>query len=286
MIICESTSNQRRLDEYLERFNNDGFSEHVYNWFLKENKQGKLIDMCKHVGKSKNIQKLTNFLSDYPSLSWMQEIFDKKYNQAANTLQKLALNEKESVTKQKTMYSLCKLAKLASGSHDSDEFLKNIESRLDLIAYQEDVPDYVLQQFGYDTIHIRVIPPKDLINLYICKEYSEAGELEFKKALDLLRFIEDDELRQDMSLKIWRYALLRDYWDHDNLDCPLEILQNKLFFKLADLAMVLEGNAWNLLPPLDTLLDDESLTHLQNNTNFQFLIKTGYEHIYRSQTVE
>ncbi|XP_044263471.1 nuclear pore complex protein Nup133 [Tribolium madens] len=285
MILCESTGNQRRLDDYLERFSNEGFSEFVYNWFLKENKQGKLIDMCKHVGKSKNIQKLTNFLSGHPSLSWMQEIFDKKYNQAANTLQNLALNETESVTRQKTMFSLCKLAKLASGPVN-EEFLKNVQSRLDLIAYQEDIPDYVLQQFGYDPIHIRVIPPKDLINLYICKEYTEAGELEFKKALDLLAFIDDEELRQEMSLKIWRYALLRDLWDHENLDSPMEILQNKLFFKLVDLAMDLDGDGWNLLPPLDTLLGDDSLGDLRNNTNFQFLLKTGYEHIYKSQTVD
>ncbi|EFA05993.1 Nuclear pore complex protein Nup133-like Protein [Tribolium castaneum] len=285
MILCEATNNQRRLDDYLERFSNEGFSEFVYNWFLKENKQGKLIDMCKHVGKSKNIQKLTNFLSGHPSLSWMQEIFDKKYNQAANSLQTLALNETESVTRQKTMLSLCKLAKLAAGT-GSEEALRSVDSRLDLIAYQEDIPDYVLQQFGYDTINIRVIPPKDLINLYICKEYTEAAELEFKKALDLLNFIDDEELRQEMSLKIWRYALLRDAWQHQNLDSPMEILQHKLFFKLVDLAMDLEGDGWNLLPPMDTLIDDDSLGDLRNNTNFQFLLKAGYEHIYRSQTVE
>ncbi|RZC40660.1 nuclear pore complex protein Nup133 [Asbolus verrucosus] len=286
MVICESTGNQRRLDDYLERFSNSGFSEHVYNWFLKENKQGKLIDMCKHVGKTKNIQKLTNFLSDHPSLSWMQDVFDKRYNHAADTLQKLATEETESVTRQKTMFSLCKLAKLASGGHDCESYVRNVGARLDLIAYQEDVPDYVLQQFGYDTVHIRVIPPKDLITLYTCKEFREAGELEFKKALDLLAFVDDDELRQELSLKIWRCALLRDLWDHKNLDSPLEILQNKLFFKLVDLAMILDGDGWNLLPPLDTLLDDDSLKDLQNNTNFQFLIKTGYEHIYRTQTVE
>jgi nuclear pore complex protein Nup133 len=286
MMICESSGNQRRLNDYLDRFSNEGFSEHVYNWLLKENKQGKLIDMCKQVGKSKNLQKLTSFLSDHPSLSWMQEIFDKKYNQAADTLQKLAASETESITRQKTMYSLCKLTKLASANQDCDPYMRNIEARLDLISYQEDIPDYVLQQFGYDTIHIKVIPPKDMINLYICKEYKEAGELEFKKALDLLAFIDDEELKQELSLKIWRYALLRDLWKHENLDSPLEILQNKLFFKLVDLATILDGDGWSLLPSLDTLLDDDLLKDLQDNTNFQFLIKTGYEHIYRSQNVE
>lgn len=236
--ICELTDNQRRLDDYLERFGNDGFSEYVYNWFLKENKQGKLIDRCR-LNRS---NRLTNFLADHPTLSWMQNIFDKKYTFAADTLQKLAYEETESITRQKTMYSLSKLAKLAGHrSPDSDFFVRGINARLELIAFQEELPDYVLQHFGYDTMNIRVIPPKDLINLYICKEYREAAELEFKKALDLLVFIEDDDLKQELSLKIWRTALLRDCWDYSNLDSPLEILQNTLFFKLVDLILAL-GN--------------------------------------------
>lgn len=283
MLICECTNNQRRLDEYLERFSNQGFSEFVYNWFLKENKQGKLINMCKNVTKSKNIEKLTTFLSDHPSLAWMQEIFDKKYNQAADTLHKLGMEETDSITRQKTMLSLCKLAKLAGGSHVTDDYIKAVESKLNLIAFQEEIPDYVLQQFGYDTIHIRVINPIDLISLYICPEYKEADELEFKKALDLLEFIDEPDLKQELLLKIWRTALLRDSWDHTNLDSPLELLQNKLFFKLIELAMILDGNCWSLLPPLEALLDDDSIKDLQANTNFQFLMKTGYEQVFRSQ---
>lgn len=240
VIICELTNNQSRLDEYMERFSNDGFTEYVYNWFLKENKQGKLIDRYRKVGKTKNMQKLTNFLSDHPSLSWMQQIFDHKFVLAADTLQKLGDEETESLTRQKTMYSLSKLAKLAGpNTSDVDSFTSNINSNLELVAFQEDLPDYVLQQFGYDTMSPRVIPPKDLVNLYICNEYADAGELEFKKALDILQFVDNDELREELYLKIWRSAILRDSWDYKNLDAPLEILQGTLFFRLVDLSIAL-----------------------------------------------
>lgn len=86
VIVCEKTDNQARLDEYMDRFSNNGFSEYVYNWFIKENKQGKLIDKYRKVGKTKHLQKLSNFLSDHPSLYWMQQIFDHKFTLAASTL--------------------------------------------------------------------------------------------------------------------------------------------------------------------------------------------------------
>ncbi|CAH0552008.1 unnamed protein product [Brassicogethes aeneus] len=285
VVICEYTNNQNRLDEYMDRFNNDGFSEYVYNWFLKENKQGKLIDRYRKVGRGKSSQKLTNFLSDHPSLSWMQQIFDRKFVLAANTLQQLAAEETESVTRQKTMLSLSKLAKIAGpNTIDADDYVDKINGGLDLIAFQEEIPDYVLQEYGYDTSRPRVIPAKDMINLYICSEHSDAGELEFKKALDLLGYVEDDEVREEMRLKIWRNAIRRDSWDCQNLDAPLDILQNTLFFKIVDLSLVLGVDPNNILPPLENLIDD--LKELQDNKNFQFLIKTGYEHVFRTQIME
>lgn len=86
VIICETTENSNRLDEYMDRFNNDGFSEYVYNWFLKQNRQGKLIDRYRKSGKTKHVQKLSNFLADHPSLSWMQQIFDHNFLEASDTL--------------------------------------------------------------------------------------------------------------------------------------------------------------------------------------------------------
>lgn len=124
-------------------------------------------------------------------------------------------------------------------TEDVDTYVDNINASLDLITFQEDVPDYVLQQFGYDTLRPRVISPKELIHLYICKEYSDAGELEFKKALDILTFINEEDLKEELNLKIWRNAILRDSWNFKNLDSPMEVLQTTLFFKLIDLSMIL-----------------------------------------------
>ncbi|XP_072378626.1 nuclear pore complex protein Nup133 [Diabrotica undecimpunctata] len=287
VIICEATDNQARLDEYMDRFSNNGFSEYVYNWFLKENKQGKLLDKYRKSGKSKNLQTLTHFLSDHPSLSWMQQIFEHKFPVAANTLFNLANTEKDSLTRQKTMLSLSKLAKLAGPTtSDLDFYVEKVNNRLGLINYQEELPDYVLQQFGYDTMKPSVIPPKDLIALHICKEYSDASEFEFKKALDILNFVDDDETRDELHLNIWRSAILRDSWNFRNLDSPMEVLNTTLFYKIVDLLLDLGVNPQILLPPMSILLEGPELQRLKDNPNFQFLIKTAYEYINRTQILD
>lgn len=224
----------------MDRFSNEGFSEYVYMWYLQKNKQGKLIDRCRKVTKPRNIQKLTSFLSDHPSLSWMQNIYDKKFETAADTLRNLASEETESVVRQKTMLSLCKLSKLAApNTLPSDSYVEDVNSQLELITFQEELPDYVLEQYGYDTLKPCVIPAKDLINLYICSEYKDASEVEFKKALDLLIYVENEDLREELSLSVWRNAILRDSWNVETVDSPMDILQHTLFFRLADLALIL-----------------------------------------------
>lgn len=302
-IICESTDNQNRLEEYMDRFTNEGFSEFVYSWYLQENKQGKLIDKCRRLGKSKNMQKLSTFLSGHPSLSWLQYAYEKKFSLASDVLQNLASEETESVVRQKTMLSLAKLSKLASPVTDENDLnVQNINAQLDLIAYQEELPDYVLERYGYNVLKPSVIPAKDIICLYISSEYKDAGELEFKKALELLRYINNEELKEELNLKIWRNAILRDSWNLGSIDSPLDVLQHTLFFKLIDLCTtlgiffyitniytvhnvffnVLGANPQNLLPPLDLLIDHDSFGDLRYNSNFIYLLKTAYEHVQKA----
>ena len=244
VIICESTDNLQRLDSYMDRFSAEGFSEFLYSWYLKENKQGKLLKRYRKYGKAAINQKLTTFLTDHPMLFWMQSVFNKQYREAADTLKALANQETHSLIRQKTMFSLSKLAKIAEDNDCDVEFVNDINSCLELVALQEQIPDYVLQHYSYDTLHPSVISPKDMVHLYTCIEYTDAKELEFKKALDLLIYVDDDELTNELRLKIWSAAILRDTWTERSSDSPLEILKNKLFFKLADLALILGTYMW------------------------------------------
>lgn len=224
----------------MNRFGNEGFSEFVYSWYMQENKQAKLINRCRKIAKTPNNHTLTRFLSDHPSLSWMKDVFAQNFDEAAKTLNALAVRETESIRRKKTMLSLSKLSKLAaSNEQDRDEFVIGINKDLELIEFQEELPDYVLESYGYDTVKPAVISPKNLIHLYVCSEYRDSTELDFKKALDLLQYVNEDELRTNLKLKIWRMAILKDNWHEKNVDSPLEVLQGKMFYKLADLAIML-----------------------------------------------
>ncbi|KAK4884014.1 hypothetical protein RN001_000285 [Aquatica leii] len=277
IVICDATQNQQKLRNYMDRYNSQGFSEFLYTWYLQENQPGKIIDICK---TSQVNPQLTTFLADHPSLLWIQNIYENKFSGAANILKNLASNETDLIVRQKTMFSLSKLAKLTTDEDDTNDYVDFIDSRLELISIQEEIPDYVLQSYGYDTINIKVIPPKDLIYLYTCVEYKEAGDIEFKKALDLLQYIDDNEVRSEQLLNIWKAAILRDSWLEGNLDSPIEVLQNTLFFKLADLAFRLGGDPYDFLPPLEALTDVLELSVVQDNKHFQFLMKTAYEYFY------
>ncbi|XP_025830293.1 nuclear pore complex protein Nup133 [Agrilus planipennis] len=282
--VCEATDNQQRLDEYMERFGAEKFPEYLYNWYLQQNKQGKLINRCKTLSKTKVSQQLTSLLCEHPSLSWLQHIFDQKFTRASEALKNLAVQETESIMRQKTMLSLGKLSRLAAPENSgTTAYLEEVNTRLELVAFQEEIPDYVLQQFGYDTLKPRVIPPKDLVYLFTCSEYKEASEVEFKKALDILVYILDDDERNELWLMVWRRVVLRDTWFDGSLESPMEFLRNTLFYRLAELAIVLGEDPQNLLPPLDTLMDCEEMEQMQDNKNFQFLIKLGYERIQKLQ---
>lgn len=262
----------------MRRFSREGFSEFLYSWYVRENKQDKLIKISRKLKSTAEINVLDNFLSQHPSLSWISDIFNRQFDKAANTLQELGINEKESVRRQKTMLSMCKLARLATkGTKDTDG-IKNINLRLELIQFQEELPDYVLEHFGYNKDNPRVIPPKDLLNLYICPEYSDATEMEFKKAIDLLEHIQGVELKDELRNRIWVNAIMRDKWTDKNLDSPIDVLKIKLFFKVAELSYNLSVTPQDILPPFDTLIEDPDIANLWNDERFQFLIKAAYEH--------
>lgn len=51
------------------------------------------------------------------------------------------------------MLSIAKLANLVTnGVHSKNDFVENINRDLELINYQEELPDTVLSSFGYDTV--------------------------------------------------------------------------------------------------------------------------------------
>lgn len=159
VLICDQTKNQMRLDEYIERFKDFDFSQFAINWHLQQNKQGALFERFR-----RNRSDLTRFLSDHPSLAWVQAIFNGNLSKAARVLWSLAQNETDFVARKKTILSLAKLASLAA-DENFDGQIESINSELLLITYQAQIPTQLLAVFCYDTENPKVLRPEEILNV-------------------------------------------------------------------------------------------------------------------------
>ncbi|XP_053669635.1 nuclear pore complex protein Nup133 [Anopheles nili] len=270
--ICDKTNNQERLDEYIERYKEHDFSQFAISWHMNQNKQGDILHRFKN-----NQSALARFLVDHPSMAWIQLLFNGELAQAAEVLLSLAQREKELLTRKRVMLCLGKLCLLAAEGEKHQEQICGINTELELIEIQENIPPEVLDIFGYDTKHVKVLTPEEIVDLYIADEYSKLSEKEFRYALSLLPFVEEPiEVRH----RIWCAAILRDSWEDYNKSAPLDSMQNMLFFKLIDLCYISDvGELENFLPPLESFLNASELGELTQSKSFQYLMKLGYEHI-------
>lgn len=230
--ICELTDNKGRLDSYSERFADQDFVGFLFSWYVKDGRQGQLVERCRRAGAGE----LTEKLSEHPELAWVQESLTGEYRQAAHTLSVLANEEVELVKRKKTKLSLSKIALLCSDESEEEkrEALEKINSELELISHQEELPDDVLETYGYDTKKLRVLKPMEIINFYTCAENTLATEFDFKKALDLLDYVPDVDDKKALRLRIWARAAKRNKWDSVTKNPELQI-QHTLFFKIMDL---------------------------------------------------
>ncbi|OAD54862.1 hypothetical protein WN48_06062 [Eufriesea mexicana] len=253
--ICELTNNKSRLDRYIKKFAAQDFVGFLFSWYVKDGRQGQLVEKCRHGGTIE----LSEKLAEHPTLSWVQSALTDDLRFAANTLHSLAIQEKELVTRKKSMLSLAKLALLTSDDLEEEvkDCVKRINNELALIAHQEDLPT----------------------QLYTSEDNVDVNEYDFKKALDLLQYVEQEDEKVSLKLKIWARAAKRDQWDIIGKN-PEQQVQETIFFKLMDLAHFMGGEINEFLPPVDMLFVEPELGNLAASSNFQFLIKFVYEYAY------
>jgi nuclear pore complex protein Nup133 len=65
------------------------------------------------------------------------------------------------------MISLAKLALMASDEQPDkvEEEVSNLNMNLDLVSYQEELPEIVLSSYGYDVERLRVLTPIELVKV-------------------------------------------------------------------------------------------------------------------------
>ncbi|RWS17451.1 nuclear pore complex protein Nup133-like protein [Dinothrombium tinctorium] len=119
--ICEELDNKERLQRYVVDYSDKGFSEYLFNWYMKEGKVGKML--------ATTSSELGSFLKGYKNIEWIHQIGINKFDDASKTLKELALNE-ESNDRKRTLFSLSKLCALADGGQETSEidaFVEDIQ---------------------------------------------------------------------------------------------------------------------------------------------------------------
>ncbi|XP_062580691.1 nuclear pore complex protein Nup133-like isoform X2 [Saccostrea cucullata] len=187
--LCELSHNTDRIEKYLHQFSDKGFANFLYTWYMKEGKRGKLLAL-----PVSQQRELGRFLQkeDIKSLSWLHNIQTNNFSKAHTTLLELGKMEQGSLAKKRTLLSLSKLAGLAADPDNGeiDSNILDINEEQELIAHQQQLPALVIENLGMEPNNMRVLSPVQLIELYISGTNIDATEYDFKKALDLLQYID------------------------------------------------------------------------------------------------
>lgn len=173
------------------------------------------------------------------------------------------------------MLSLAKLS--AYGAEmDMSQQIEIINRELHLIEHQSQIEPEILAGIGFDMNNVRVLQPEEMIELYISPEYRSSSEVEFRKALELLSYVEDNI---DYRNKIWYAAVKKDNWTRIDMDSPIEKISETIFYKLVELCYILDTDLESFVPPIDVFLTSEELSEDLANEKFVYLIKLAYEYI-------
>uniref|UniRef100_A0A8D1N6R2 Nucleoporin 133 n=1 Tax=Sus scrofa TaxID=9823 RepID=A0A8D1N6R2_PIG len=207
--MCEQTDNQTRLQRYMTQFADQNFSDFLFRWYLEKGKRGKLLSqpVSQH-------GQLASFLQAHEHLSWLHEINSHELEKAHATLLGLANMETRYFAKKKTLLGLSKLAALASDFSEDilQEKIEEMAEQERFLLHQETLPEQLLAEKQLSLSAMPVLTASQLIDLYICEENRRANDYDFKKALDLLEYIDEEEdvNINDLKLEILCKALQRD----------------------------------------------------------------------------
>lgn len=279
--LCEVSDNTDRIEKYLRQFSDKGFANYLYTWYMKEGKRGKLLALP--ISQQRELGKFLQ-KEDIKTLSWLHNIQTDNFSKAHLTLLELARMEQGSLSKKKTLLSLSKLAGLAADpdNGDIDSNILDINEEQELIAHQQQLPALVIENLKMEPDNMAVLSPVQLIELYISGTNIDATEYDFKKALDLLRYIDKTDQTVDyesLRMHIWAQSILRDSWQQDDSVDVMEAIMNTVFFKTVDLAYKEGVDVKTFMPGLKSILNCEELGDLKDSASFQYLIQAGYEHI-------
>uniref|UniRef100_A0A673Y3I9 Nuclear pore complex protein Nup133 n=1 Tax=Salmo trutta TaxID=8032 RepID=A0A673Y3I9_SALTR len=279
--MCEQTDNQNRLQHYMAKFADQNFADFLFRWYMEKGKRGKLLSqpIAQH-------RQLASFLQSHEHLSWLHHIH-LTCEHAHKTLYGQANMEMRYFVKKKTLLALSKLTALASDMPEC--FLCHPTDMVEqerFLLHQETLPKQLLEEKQQNPDTMPLLSAHNLIHLYICDDNRRANEYDFKKALDLLEYIDEEDAVDIEGLKceIFCKALKKDDWSSaDGNDDPLEAAKDSIFVKIL-LKLIQEGvSLQTYLPDFKDLLQLDEMEALKSKPTFEFVLRANYEHYLQAQ---
>uniref|UniRef100_A0A4W4GJP4 Nucleoporin Nup133/Nup155-like C-terminal domain-containing protein n=1 Tax=Electrophorus electricus TaxID=8005 RepID=A0A4W4GJP4_ELEEL len=270
--LCEQTENQSRLQHYMTKFADQNFADFLFRWYMEKGKRGKLLSqpITQH-------QQLASFLQAHEHLSWLHHIHIQDLQSAHHTLYNQANMETRYFVKKKTLLALSKLTVLASDTPEPVQKKQlHIVEQERFLLHQETLPKQLLEEKQQNPDTLPVLSAHNLIHLYICDDNRGANEYDFKKALDLLEYIDEVTTVLGAHHYVWSAS--------DGSDDPLEAAKDSIFIRVLE-KLIQEGRVplQTYLPDVKDLLQMEELEFLKSKPFFEFLLRANYEHYLQSQ---
>jgi hypothetical protein len=151
--ICEARNDHAMLESYLDKFTSTNFAQFVIKYFMEKRRLNFLLknNFLKRPDLSKCFDK-------YHYLSWIKDIKNEKFQDAAQTLENLGREEKNSVMKKKSLISMSKLNLIASSGFDNlnpqdQKLMDSLNRQLDYLSYFDNLPVGTLK-VSYRCVHI------------------------------------------------------------------------------------------------------------------------------------
>jgi len=279
--ICELKQDSGLLESYLNKFAQTNLADFVLKYFMEKKKLNFLL-------KSNFLKRedLSECFDKYPSLSWIKDIKNANYSKSQKTLEILGNEEKNSFMKKKTLLSISKLNLIAANQHmdkNTKLILNNLNRQLEYLSYFENLPADTLKNLGLTVDEIPCYKLEKLIELLISDE--NASEIEFKKALELIDYLNDEkscfytqEQKEAIKVEILVRSILADNWEKFYFEDYPETKLNKTKFFGSIYSLKQRGDDYEQLYNLkEHLLGHELTEHLSTNSKFSYLLQTCFE---------
>uniref|UniRef100_A0A915J2J2 Nucleoporin Nup133/Nup155-like C-terminal domain-containing protein n=1 Tax=Romanomermis culicivorax TaxID=13658 RepID=A0A915J2J2_ROMCU len=284
--LCKLNNDDLLLERYRTKFADQNFDKAYDHWLLKQKKYDQLLD--------RRPEDLTAFLdaTNRSDLLWISHLVNNDFLKASQCLYEISSDEKESISKKKTLLSIAKLAAL-SVDENLESHIDTLNKELDLITFQEQAPSSALQSYFHGEEMLKPMTALEIVDMYTLDP--EATEVSFLKAVELLancyaqREISEEEFI-DRKIKLWARSVLRDDWTTIiNSDEPLKFSKSTLFSRTMDFLVDLFSKGsipldfiHTILPDADRLIECQELENYGENSVFQYILKAGQEIITQS----